>query len=39
VLYIDSSGTVRFKIAVPGYRSRPSFDEILAAITELEVAE
>jgi peroxiredoxin len=25
--------------AVPGYRSRPPFDEILAAITELEVAE
>ena len=39
VLYIDSSGTVRFKIAVPGYRSRPPFEEILAAISELEVAQ
>jgi peroxiredoxin len=39
VLYIDSSGMVELKIAVPGYRTRPPFDEILAAITELQVSE
>lgn len=30
IVYIDAEGIVRAKYAVPGYRQRPPFEEILA---------
>ncbi len=38
ILYIGVDGTVLLKFAVPGYRQRPPFDELLSAIAELESA-
>lgn len=35
ILYIGADGTVLAKFAVPGYRSRPPFDEVLATIEAL----
>lgn len=35
VLYIDPAGTIRLKRAVPGYRDRPSLDELLSALGDL----
>lgn len=36
ILYIDASGIVRLKFAVPGYRTRPPFEDLLSAIEALE---
>jgi peroxiredoxin len=36
VLYIGADGTVLLKFAVPGYRQRPPFKEVLAAIEGLQ---
>ena len=35
ILFIGADGTVLAKFAVPGYRSRPPFGEVLEAITDL----
>ena len=32
VMWIDAAGTIRYKAAVPDYRSRPDFAELLTAI-------
>ena len=34
ILFIDPDGVVRAKFAVPGYRSRPPFEEIYQAVGE-----
>ena len=39
VLFVDASGRVRLKRAVPGYRDRPSLPELLAAVAALAPAE
>ena len=39
ILLIDPEGVVRAKFAVPGYRQRPPFEEILATVQELLVSE
>lgn len=39
VLYIGPDGTVLAKFAVPGYRQRPPFREMLDAIVALQSAE
>ena len=36
ILYVDRSGTVLAKFAVPGYRQRPPLDEVLAVIEGLQ---
>lgn len=36
ILYIGADGTVLLKFAVPGYRQRPPFSEVLAAIEGLQ---
>jgi peroxiredoxin len=36
ILYIGGDGTVLLKFAVPGYRSRPPFSEVLDAIAAFE---
>ena len=36
ILYIGADGTILLKFAVPGYRQRPPFEELLTAIRELE---
>ena len=33
IMLIDPTRTIRFKVAVPGYRDRPAFDELLDAVT------
>lgn len=38
VIFVDNTGTIRAKYAVPGYRSRPPFDALLEHIRGL-VAE
>ena len=35
ILYVGTDGTVLAKFAVPGYRSRPPFGDVLEAITDL----
>jgi len=35
ILYIGADGTVLLKFAVPGYRQRPPFEELLSAISGL----
>jgi len=39
ILYIGADGTVLFKFAVPGYRTRPPFGELIAEIRSLQGAE
>ena len=39
ILLIDPQGVVRAKFAVPGYRERPPFEEILVAVENLLVPE
>lgn len=34
ILFIDPDGVVRAKFAVPGYRSRPAFEEIYRVVGE-----
>lgn len=36
ILYIGADGTVLLKYAVPGYRQRPPFGDVLEAVTELQ---
>lgn len=38
ILYIGRDGTILLKFAVPGYRQRPPFSELLDAIRALETA-
>lgn len=38
ILYIDAEGIVRLKFAVPGYRTRPPFDDVRNAIRAFEEA-
>ena len=38
ILYIGTDGTVLLKFAVPGYRQRPPFDELLAAVRVVQGA-
>jgi peroxiredoxin len=38
ILFISPEGKVLLKFAVPGYRQRPPFDELLRAITSLDRA-
>lgn len=35
VMFVDTSGTIRAKYAVPGYRQRPPFDALLQHISGL----
>lgn len=35
VIFVDQTGTIRAKYAVPGYRSRPPFEALLEHITGL----
>ena len=39
VLYVSADGTVLAKFAVPGYRQRPPFDEMLDTVVRLNQAE
>ena len=39
VLYIGADGTVLLKSAVPGYRQRPPFEELVASIRRLQGAD
>ena len=39
VLFVDPAGVVRLKRAVPGYRDRPPFDELLEAVGALVRSE
>lgn len=36
VLYVDPTGVVILKRAVPGYRDRPALDELLAAVSAFQ---
>lgn len=38
IFLVDARGTILLKRAVPGYRDRPPFDELLASVTELLAA-
>ena len=35
VLFVDASGVIRLKRAVPGYQARPPFDELRDAVAAL----
>ncbi len=35
VMFVDNNGIIRAKYAIPGYRSRPPFEELLAHISGL----
>lgn len=35
IVYVDADGIVRAKFAAQGYRSRPSFEAVYAAISEI----
>ena len=35
IFLVDAAGEIRLKRAIAGYRDRPPFDELLAAVTEL----
>ena len=39
IFLIDAEGTILLKRALPGYRDRPPFDELLAAVTVAVGAE
>lgn len=39
ILLIAPDGTVLLKFAVPGYRQRPPFEEVLDAISDLQAAD
>lgn len=35
IVYIDAKGIVRAKFAAQGYRSRPSFEEVFATVSQM----
>ena len=39
IVYVDANGIVRAKFAVAGYRGRPPFDDVYAAVSTLVSAE
>ena len=39
ILYIAPDGTVLAKFAVPGYRQRPPFSDVMDAVRELQGAD